>query len=78
MVEFVDASVLDLVNVTRFIHYIKPSTKDMLVFAIEKYQPMDQSIVFHMKKRDPGADDDTQLLILSSEYVHSHPYWGNA
>lgn len=75
MVEFVDASVIDLVNATEFLHYIKPSTVDWFVFGIEKTQPMDQSVVFHVVHRDKQQRDEKQTVILSAQYIVDHPFW---
>ncbi len=80
MTEFADASVLDLARATRFIHHIKPSLRDKLVFAIEKAQPMDQSVVFHLMKRkieegEKRSAEDNEIFMLSAEYILEHPYW---
>jgi hypothetical protein len=80
MVEFADASVQDLINATQFLHYIKPSLRDKLVCAIEKAQPMDQNVVFHLIKRkveegEERSKDDIELFMLSAEYILNHPYW---
>lgn len=80
MAEFVDASILDLVRATQFIHHIRPSLQDKLVCAIEKAKPMDQSVVFHLMKRkveegEKRSTDDIEYFILSSEYILEHSYW---
>jgi hypothetical protein len=80
MVDFVDASVQDLAKSTQFLHLINPKLKDRLVCAIEKAQPMDQSVVFHLIPRnlDPGVErtvDMIETFILSAEYILEHPYW---
>lgn len=79
MVEFVDASILDLARATQFLHYIKPSLKDKLVYGIEKAKPFDRSVVFHLtdrKSKDDKEDlNNSQLFILSAEYILDHPIW---
>jgi hypothetical protein len=77
MVEFADTSVIDLVNVTQFLHEVKPSTKDMFVFGIEKAQSLDQSVVFHLVHRDPERrkNEEKELVILSAQYIIDHPFW---
>lgn len=79
MVEFVDASIIDLVTATQFIHAIKPSLKNMLVYGIEKHKPEDRSVVFHLMNRESKGEEkdlkDTQLFILSAEYILKHPIW---
>ena len=75
MVEFVDTSVIDLVNTTEFLHHIRPSTKDWFVFGIEKAQPMDQSVVFHLVHRDKTKRDEKQMVIISAQYIIDHPFW---
>jgi predicted ribosome quality control (RQC) complex YloA/Tae2 family protein len=76
MVEFVDASVLDLVRATQFLHYIKPSLRDKLIYGIEKAKPFDRSVVFHLTDRKSKGDkENTELFILSAEYILEHPIW---
>jgi hypothetical protein len=79
MVEFIDASIVDLVAATRFLHAIKPSLKNMLVYGIEKHKPEDRSIVFHLMNRE-SKDDEQDLkesftFVLSSDYILEHPIW---
>lgn len=80
MPEFADASILDLSRSTQFLHHIKPSLRDKLVFAIEKAQPLDQSVVFHLVERNvpegqKRTDEHCSIFILSAEYILEHPYW---
>ena len=79
MVEFVDASVLDLVAATQFLHHIKPSLRDKLVYGIEKAKPFDRSVVFHLTDRKSKGDKEdlnsADLFILSAEYILEHPIW---
>lgn len=79
MVEFVDISVMDLVRITEFIHQIRPKLRDKVVIAIEKAQPLDQSVVFHLKtmksKNNEPDTDDKELFIISAEYILEHPFW---
>lgn len=81
MVEFVDLSVMDLVRASQFIHLIKPSFQDKLVCGIEKAQPFDQSVVFHLTTRDPNPDEKetaNTIFLLSAEYMIEHPFWKEA
>lgn len=75
MVEFVEASVEDLVASTEFLHYIKPDLRDKLVIGIEKAQPLDQNVVFHLSKI--GSKDEHEIFMLSAEYISEHPYFKN-
>lgn len=79
MVEFAAATVMDLVRATEFIHQIRPKLKDKIVFGIEKARPLDQSVVFHMKKmqskQDESDTDDKELFIISAEYILEHSFW---
>jgi hypothetical protein len=75
-IEFVDASVHDLSRATKFLHHIKPSLRDKLVFGIEKAMPFDQSVVFHLANRKKEDDvRETSIFLLSAEYILDHPYW---
>jgi hypothetical protein len=79
MVEFIDASIIDLARSTLFLHKIKPSLKDKYVFGIEKIRPKDRSIVFHLsyaKSKDTDQDlKEAEIFILSAEYILEHPIW---
>jgi hypothetical protein len=80
MVEFTEASVLDLVRATQFLHYIKPSLRDKLIYAMEKPQSMDRSVVFHLMDRkvpegEKRTEENTSTFILSAEYILEHPFW---
>lgn len=76
MAELVDASALDLARATRFIHYIRPSLQDKLVYGIEKVLPFDRSIVFHLTDRKRVDDNrETSIFMLSADYILEHPYW---
>lgn len=80
MVEFTDASILDLSRATQFLHHIKPSLRNKLVFAIEKAQPMDQNVVFHLVDRKvpeghKRTEENCSIFMLSAEYILEHPYW---
>ena len=46
MVEFVDASILDLVRATEFLYYIKPSLKGKFVFGIERRNLLTVALYF--------------------------------
>jgi len=52
MVEFVDVSILDLVKSTEFLHHIRPSFRDKLVYGIRKPADTDRSIVFYLMSRN--------------------------
>lgn len=80
MVEYVDVSVDDLSRSTKFLHHVNPSLRDKLVFAIERAQPFDQSVVFHLMERKVPQGvkrDETHrsIFMLSAEYILEHPYW---
>lgn len=79
MANFIDTSIYDLARITEFIHYIKPMFKDWIVIGIEKVQPLDRSIVFHLTKRPSkvlkGSSSEREVLILSAEYIYDHQYW---
>lgn len=81
MVNFADASVYDLVRATKFLHHIRPSFSDKLVYSIEKYKPMDKNVVFHLIERNVEEDEkrsseeDSEIFLLSAEYILQHPYW---
>lgn len=80
MVEFADASIHDLSRSTQFLHHIRPSLRDKLVFAIEKAQPMDQSVVFHLVDRKvpeghKRTEENCSVFILSAQYILDHPFF---
>lgn len=80
MIEYADSTIADLQQATNFIHHIKPSLRDKLVFAIEIPQPLDQSVVFHLMKRkveegEARSKEDNEIFLLSAEYILEHPFW---
>lgn len=75
MVEFVDASLQDLVQATEFLHLINPSLGNKIVFAIEKIQPKDRNVMFHITDRKTKEYKDDQVILISSEYILDHPFW---
>ncbi len=80
MTEFVDATVLELVRMTEFIHLIKPSTKDKLVYGLKKPADTDRSIVFYLMPRPTedgfkSTEADIETVILSADYIVEHPFW---
>lgn len=77
MIEFTDATFVDLARATKFLHYIKPALKSSLVYAIEKAQPLDQNVVFHLVERGEIKDDEREksIFMLSAEYIIEHSYW---
>jgi len=78
MVEFVDVSILDLVKSTEFLHHIRPSFRDKLVYGIRKPADTDRSIVFYLMSRklpkEKRTEADVETFILSSEYILEHPF----
>jgi hypothetical protein len=80
VVEFVETSVIDLVQATKFLYHIKPEFKEKLVCGIEKSKPMDRNIVFHLIDRKNLYDKSemptgTDIFMLSAEYILNHPIW---
>lgn len=80
MVEYSDASVLELLRATQFLHSIKPSLRDRIVCAIEKTQPFDQSVVFHLVERKVAegvkrSEEHYSIFMLSAEYILEHPFF---
>ena len=80
MVEYASASVLELSRATQFLHSIKPSLRDRVVFAIEKTQPFDQSVVFHLVERKipegvKRGKEHCSVFLLSAEYILEHPFF---
>ena len=77
MVEFVDSSVLELIKMTEFLHMIKPSTKNKLVYGVKKPADTDRSIVFYLmpSQNEEGVETDIETVILSADYITEHPFW---
>lgn len=80
MVDFADASVNDLSRATQFLHYVNPKLRNKIVYAIEKAQPMDQCVVFHLMERklpegEKRTDEHKSIFMLSAEYILEHSYW---
>lgn len=76
MVEFANATSADLIGATRFLHHINPSLKNLMVFGIEKAQPFDRSVVFHLTSIPSKTEERIeQMVILSAEYILEHPFW---
>lgn len=79
MVEFAVASISDLVLATQFLHHVNPKLIDKIVYGIEKNQPGDQSLVFHLVEREkigtPNQTSDMQIYILSADFISNHSYW---
>lgn len=77
--EFAETTKKDLKKATDFIHYIRPTLVDKIVYAIEKSKPFDMNVVFHMKnsKEDDVESkiDNRSILMLSAEYIIEHTYW---
>ena len=76
-VEFIELSVLDLIQATEFIHHIRPAFSDKFVSNIEKAKPNDQNVVFHLAslKKDENNKRETLLMLLSTEYMLEHEFW---
>jgi hypothetical protein len=80
MVEFVEASVLELIKMTEFIHTIRPSTKNKFVYGLKKPADTDRSIVFYLMPRQnkdgvEATEADVETVILSADYIVEHPFW---
>lgn len=79
MVDFAEVSIYDLARITEFVHYIKPGLKDWIVTGVEKFRPLDMSIVFHLtkvpSKVPKGSPIEKELLILSGEFIYEHQFW---
>lgn len=72
MVEYEETSVFDLVKYTMALHKIKPSLQDKLVFAIQKPQPGDRNVIFHLMNRVAANDDEdeeTEIFMISPDYL---------
>jgi hypothetical protein len=74
MVELAETSILELTSATQFLHVINPKLRDRIVIGIEKSKPDDRSIVFHLIERNK-KERETELFMLSAEYIIEHPYW---
>jgi hypothetical protein len=80
MVEFAEASVLEIVRMTEFLHMIKPSLKNKLVYGIKKPADTDRSIVFYLmpiptEDGVEATEADIETVILSADYIVEHPFW---
>lgn len=80
MVEYADASMLELARATQFLHIVKPSLRNKLVYGIEKTQPFDQSVVFHLVDRKipegvKRSEEHCSIFMLSAEYILEHPFF---
>lgn len=77
--EFAETTKKDLKKATDFIHYIRPTLIDKIVYAIEKSKPLDMNVIFHLKstKEDDveTQTDNRSILMLSAEYIIEHTYW---
>jgi hypothetical protein len=80
MVDFADSSISDLARATQFLHHIKPTHRNKLVYGIEKPQPLDHSVVFHLIERklpegEKRTDEHKSVFIISAEYILEHSFW---
>lgn len=79
MVEFAETSIEDLAKSTAFLHHIKPSLQDKLVYGIEKHKPLDRNVIFHLMPRNVKSGhvtkDMLEVFMLSAEYIIEHSYW---
>jgi hypothetical protein len=73
MVNFVEASIDDLVLSTEFIHHIRPELREKYVIGIEKAQPFDQNVIFHLATF--GSKSDNEIFMLSADYIARHPFF---
>ena len=80
MVEYADASIEDLAKTTEFLHFVKPSLSDKLVYKIGKPKPTDRSIIFYlmplfMESGYKLVKEDLDTFMLSAEFITDHPFW---
>jgi hypothetical protein len=75
MAEFIDATLMDLIYVTEFIHTINPSLRDKVVVGVEESKPFDKNVVFHLLPLKQDGKEETSLFMLSAEYILEHPMW---
>lgn len=77
--EFAETTKKDLKKATDFIHYIRPTLVDKIVYAIEKSKPLDMNVIFHLKStKEDNVEiqtDNRSILMLSAEYIIEHTYW---
>lgn len=77
--EFAETTSRDLKKATDFIHFIRPTLVDKIVYAIEKGKPTDANVIFHLKstKEDEAEakTDNRSIFMLSAEYIIEHTYW---
>ena len=75
--EFAETTKKDLKKATDFIHFIRPTLVDKIVYAIEKGKPTDVNVIFHLKsnKEDETQTDNRSIFMLSAEYIIEHTYW---
>ena len=77
--EFAETTSRDLKKATDFIHFIRPTLVDKIVYAIEKGKPTDVNVIFHLKstKEDDveTKTDNRSIFMLSAEYIIEHTYW---
>lgn len=65
-----DVSYLDLIAATRFLHKIKPETRDKFVIGVEEVQPNDMNIVFRLLPIEVTSDGEEETVVyISSQYV---------
>ncbi len=77
-VEFVELNILEMLAATEFLHSVNASLKDRFVFAIEKHQPGDLNVVFHLMDRYVGnvkEVKDHTTFMLSAEYILENGAW---
>lgn len=80
-VEFVDMNILEMLTATEFLHSVNPSLKDRFVFGIEKQQPGDLNVVFHLMDRYVGNVKEKEghtTYMLSAEYILENNMWNDS
>jgi len=73
MVEFVDASILDLAKSTEFLHHIRPSFRDKLVYGIKKPADTDRSVVFYLMPRN--SEEKRTEADVETFICHQNTFW---
>lgn len=64
----IDVSAQDLIDVTRRLHILKPSTRDRVVIGVREPNAGDQNVIFHMSPKDNG-DEEESVVMLSAQYI---------
>ena len=70
--KFIEASILDLAKWTQFVHSVRPSFRNKLVFGIEETKDGDRNVKFHLMNRKKETDEDseeTEIFMVAAEYI---------